>query len=268
LADPFDAIRKLLPPEYVLGAPLAKGGQGAVFRGTYKGEDAAIKLFGPTSLERLKREVAMLQAINCPSLIQLLAAQMLTTPNGTLPILAYKFADGVDLRKKTAQGWSPTEAELIELGCSAGHAIEALWAQRIVHRDIKPENIIACTSGGFVVVDVGLAQHLNLKTITAGGQPGTRGYRSPEQIKGRKKLTVHTDVFALGVTMYELATGKHPWGRDEDEMVKSAAPAISSEKPGLDVRLAGLIDAMLTSKPGMRPAQIGQRFEALRAEGA
>ncbi len=268
MPDPLAQLRAILPPEFTIERPLSKGAQGAVFKGAFNGSTVAIKLFGQTTAERLKREVALLKKIVCPSLIKLVHATILRTVHGPIPLLAYEYVEGLDLRRKCSNGWQATEDELVALGCQVGLAVEALWSNRIVHRDIKPENIMYRDDGCFILVDLGLAQHLDLATITAlGRQPGTPGYRSPEQILGRKKLTVNTDVFALGVTLYELAAGTHPWGGDETRMVSQAAPSLASVRPDLEPSLTQLIDDMLTKKPGLRPRRVGQRFEVLKNGG-
>jgi serine/threonine-protein kinase len=181
-----------------------------------------------------------------------------------IPLLAYELARGPDLRRRLTECWQAGCDEIVRLGVCVGRAIEALWARRIVHRDIKPENVVACDDGRFVLVDVGFAQHLELSTITrAGGQPGTQGYRSPEQLLGRKKLTVHADVFSLGVTLYEVATCVHPWGRDQHAMTTSRPPPILHTRGDLDMRVASLIHRMLSRRAGERPVNPGALFSQL-----
>src|SRR5690606_10231964 len=94
------------------------------------------------------------------------------------------------------------------------HTLETLAAAEtanVVHRDVKPGNIISCTDGSFWLIDFGIARHLNLHSLTDSNQlwgKGTPGYAPPEQMRNAKpSIDGRSDLFALGVTIYEAASG-------------------------------------------------------------
>lgn len=263
-SDPIEVLRKSLPPGYSLGGVIAAGGQGAVFRGTWRAVPVALKLFSTIDVERLRREVDLLSKSGCDYLVRLLDFFTVRLHGAVVPVAVYEFVDGPTVRQLIAQGSGRTGLrDVLRLGAHVGTAIDHLWTHRIVHRDVKPENIISCSDGRFVLVDVGFAQHLNLRTITAGGQPGTNGYRSPEQCGGRRRLTIHSDVFSLGVTMFEYATGRHPWNRNQSIMGRMSAAPLSNLRPDFDSQTITVIHAMLQGVPARRPLDIGRRFSAL-----
>lgn len=264
MADPLDTIRQALPAGYILDAPVGSGGQGTVFSGSRNGSRVALKLFGPAELERLHREIDLLSKNTCKFLVGLLDFFTIKFDTQTVPVVVYEFVEGPNLREMISSATQVHRPEVVELGYHVGTAVEHLWAQRIVHRDIKPENIIACTDGRYVLVDVGLAQHLDLATITnIAGQPGTNGYRSPEQCGGRKRLTVHSDVFSLGVTIFEFTTLQHPWQGNQAAMGRTSPTTMGSHRPDIDHRVCAAVHEMMSGVPAKRPVDPGRRFRAL-----
>ena len=122
-----------------------------------------------------------------------------------------ELVEGTALRSKVGAPVEP--GQLAQIGHQIARALAAAHSAGIIHRDIKPENIILRTDGYVKVLDFGLARRINseAQTSTSGlGGGGTVRYMSPEQIRGAK-LTGSTDVFSLGLVLYELATGSHPF---------------------------------------------------------
>ncbi len=266
--DPLEEVKAALPTDYGVDTYIKKGGQGAVFRGTFRDSPAAIKLFEPDAdEERIRREIDALQALSCEHLVKVLGHDDVELRDQHLKLVAYELVDGSDLTTVLGRKPLPEQTFVIDVGASVGAAIEALWSKRIVHRDVKPANIVAGTDGRIVLVDVGIAQHLDLKTITGlGGQPGTPGYRSPEQCGGRRRLTVHSDVFSLGLTLYELASGVHPWGRRQALIGHTPLPSLLDKRADLDSRLVSAIQRMLRQRPAERPNNPGHLFADLRTQ--
>ncbi|MBW1932800.1 MAG: serine/threonine protein kinase [Deltaproteobacteria bacterium] len=266
LEELLQKLNQALPKDYSIESPLGKGGQGAVFLG-HKDDSqrVALKLFESPDPERLKREILLLQSIRCDWVVKLLDFYTIQLEGRLVPMAVYEYVDGGDLRQAIRDGERFDQGILLQLGEQIGSAIEALWQQRIVHRDIKPENIVRALDGRFVLVDVGFAQHLDLSTITPPhGQPGTFGYRSPEQCGARCRLTVHSDVFSFGVTIFEVATHEHPWGRNQAFIGRKQPVSLRELRPDLDVRFIGLVEQMLRLRPSERPTNPGSRFRQLR----
>jgi eukaryotic-like serine/threonine-protein kinase len=267
---PIDVVRAALPAGYDIVDYVDRGGQASVFDGTYTGQRAAIKVFNPSAeQERVDREIDALRAIDCDYLVEVLANTTITLLGQRVPVIAYEFLEGGDLRAllpPTAPA-RPGQATLRDIGLHVGTAIEALWSgqpgRRIVHRDIKPANIIRSGARN-VLVDIGLARHLDLPTITIpGAAAGTRGYMSPEQAMGRRNLTIHSDVFSFGVTLYHLAAGVHPFNGQQAQIGVVTPVPLSRHRPDLTPDLCRLVDSMLAVVPHRRPTALAATFQQM-----
>ena len=261
------ALRAALPAGYEVDDYLDRGGQGAVFVGAVGGEQAVLKVLHTTdNPARVEREIVLLREVDCPHLVSLLDSTHVEVGGVRYPLIAYRYCPGGDLRQMTGPDTPFANATTIAtIGEHVGRAVEELWTRRIVHRDIKPANILRAGDGVFVLADVGLARHLNRSTLTApGGVAGTDGYKSPEQARGRRNLTIHSDVFSLGITLYEVAAHSHPFSGDQGLIGQQMPTPLPNHRTDLDRRLVDLIHAMMAGKPGRRPTDFRARFGRLR----
>lgn len=265
--DPLAELRAALPARFAIDDYIDKGGQGAVFRGSYEGRPAAIKLFAPGSdPRRLEREVALLAGIRNQNLVQLLGHDVVTVQGVTGRLVAYEYHGGGDLRRLLDGALPPVSREtLYGIARALATAVEVLWSKRIVHRDIKPANIVQAADGRFVVVDVGLARFLDRSDVTRPGMvAGTRGYMSPEQAMGRRALTMHSDVFAIGITLHELGARAHPFARDQDRICAGTAPpSLAATRPDLPQGFRDLVRLCMSMRPADRPRDIIGRLDQL-----
>jgi eukaryotic-like serine/threonine-protein kinase len=259
--DPLGAIRAAMPADYTIDDHINSGGQGSVFRGSVNGTPAAIKVYSPTSdPRRIERELTALRAIDCPHLVKVLRTTPIDIGGTRHDVIAYELLEGHDLNEHLVAGRRLDAAALARLGLEVGTAIEHLWAKRIVHRDVKPANIME-TATRNVLVDVGLARHLDRSALTmVGAVAGTPGYMSPEQAGGRRNLTNRSDVFSLGLTLYELATGVHPFGRDQRVVGHFPFASVGSLRKDLPTGLCALIDSMLHPVAHRRPDDLSLQF--------
>src|SRR5262249_17973033 len=128
--------------------------------------------------------------------------------------------------------------------------------------DIAPKNIMVRPDGHAVLIDLGGARHLDNSTLTATGFFfGTVGYLSPEQLRAEHALTCASDVFALGIVLFECLLGSHPTGRDQHVLVTSP-PSALTQLPTCDRDLCTTIDKMLMARASFRPS-LAQLTEAL-----
>lgn len=268
-AQPIELVRAALPRDFEIVDYLDHGGQAAVFDGRYRGERAALKIFNPTAeQERVVREIAALRAIDCNYLVKVLGDTTIELIGQRVPVIAYEFLEGGDLRALLSPTLPrPTQQTLRDIGLHVSTAIEALWGaqpgRRIVHRDIKPANIVRSGSRN-VLADIGLARHLDLPTITiAGMTAGTPGYMSPEQAMGRRNLTIHSDVFSFGVTLYHLAAGIHPFNGQQTLIGTVVPQPLSRCRPDLALDLCRLVDSMLATVPHRRPTGLSAAFRTM-----
>ncbi len=261
------AIIAALPAHLTVAAALDEGGQGSVFIGTCGGQESAIKLFDPRGDERrVEREIELLREIDLPSVVRILDACKIEVNGQPIHVVAYELHKNGDLRPLVQRaGGAPLGFDLLKRCASdTTQAVESIWQRRVVHRDIKPANILCRHDHGFVVVDFGFARHLDHSDMTQpGASPGTIGYKSPEQAMGRRSLTIKSDVFSLGVTLYELATGVHPFQRNQSIIGRTQAKPLRSHRRDLPQAFCQLIDQMLNTVPSARPGNLTIRLSAL-----
>ncbi|HEY3129894.1 MAG TPA: protein kinase, partial [Acidobacteriota bacterium] len=249
---------------------LGKGGMGAV----YKAQDTQLERFvalkflaerfmqDPAAVERFIREAKTASALNHPNIVTI--HEIGEAPQGRFIVM--ELVTGRSLRALAGQG--PSLEPLISAGRQVSKALAVAHAAGIVHRDIKPENIMLRDDGYAKVVDFGLAcltvnnpQVYSAETVietVPGILSGTAPYMSPEQARGGTLLSSATDIFSLGVVLYELATGRGPFAA---ESVLATLHAIISQAPPTPSRLnceipsslEALILQMLEKEPSRRP---------------
>lgn len=259
--DPLAQLRAALPAAYTLDGHLSSGGQGSVFRGRVSGTLAAVKVYSATSdPRRIERELSALRAIDCPHLVKVLDTVSIDIGGNRHEVVAYEFLDGHDLTALAQPGASrPDLAALRSVGEQVAIAVEQLWLKRIVHRDIKPANIMQTVTRN-VLVDVGFAKHLDRSMLTVAGNPGTPGFMSPEQFGGRRNLTNRSDLYSLGLTLYVLAAGQHPFGFDQARIGRVPFASLATHRTDLPAAFCALVDSMLNPIPHLRPDHLSQRF--------
>src|SRR5205823_12550809 len=118
---------------------------------------------------------------------------------------------------------------------------------------LKPYNIMLRPDGQAVLIDLGVARHIALDSLTTYGKTwGTEGYLSPEQARIVRSLTCKSDVFALGVVVQESLLGRHPTARHQQQLV-AGGPATASLQAGLPTEFIALVDRMVHRDPVRRP---------------
>ncbi|MFG0315672.1 MAG: protein kinase [Planctomycetota bacterium JB042] len=201
--------------------PLGQGGMGAVWIGERKGGGfemtAAIKLIKrgldtDAVLERFRRERRLLAGLEHPNVARLLDGG--ATDDGR-PWLAMEWVDGRPIDAYCAER-SLAIDDRLWLVAAVSDAVAAAHARRIVHRDLKPGNVLVTADGTPKLLDFGIAKLLEgddaaTGLTRTGERPLTPRYASPEQIRG-EPISPATDVYALGVLLYELLTGRSPHG--------------------------------------------------------
>jgi len=219
----------MLTPDQLLGpyrliARVGKGGMGEVWRAedSRLGRTVAIKVLPPSfvadveATARLKREARTAAQLYHPSVATIHSIEQ----DGDHIFIVEEFVEGEPLTKVISRG-GLSEAEICRIGRAVADALAEAHAKGIVHRDIKPDNIIV--NGNRVkVLDFGIAKQVGVEGASAADTPtaafvtqqgmilGTIHYMSPEQALG-KAIDGKTDVFSLGVVLYEMATGRRPF---------------------------------------------------------
>ncbi|HEY0780894.1 MAG TPA: serine/threonine-protein kinase, partial [Thermoanaerobaculia bacterium] len=163
--------------------------------------------------------------------------------------LAFEFVEGSDLGARLGAGDPPTLREVLRVIRQVAEALDYAHRQGIVHRDIKPSNILLDTAGNVKVADFGIAKVTGQATelTVAGSVMGSPQYLSPEQIRG-EELDGRTDIFSLGVVLYELLSGRRPFDGDTITtlvyQILNKEPAIT-ELRAVPLRLDQLLHRMM-----------------------
>ena len=203
-------------PDYEFVKPLTPSAQKAAFHVRKGGRDLCLKLISPDYAgDRLQREIQALRRLSHPNVVKLVEYTFTSRTDDDRHYIVEEFVDGQDLSEKlTGTPWPQAEAAGFFAALASG--LEALRAAGIVHRDLKPHNVRVRPDGSPVIIDFGLARHLAMPDLTAtieGAGLGTPLYFAPEQFEGGKRDIDHrTDLFALGVIMYQALIGGHPFG--------------------------------------------------------
>ena len=219
---------------------LGEGGMGQVYRArdTRLGRDVAIKILpdrfvaDSERLARFEREARTLAALNHPNIAQIYDAATHGTGDAHVAYLAMEFVDGEDLAQLIARGPVPVP-EALTIARQIATGLQTAHEQGIIHRDLKPANIKIRPDGVVKVLDFGLAKALGGGSDEAGSQGdiahsptmtsrgtelgmilGTAAYMSPEQARG-KPVDRRADVWAFGIVLYEMLTGKRAFSGGE-----------------------------------------------------
>lgn len=179
---------------------------------------------------RAERELSIMKRVSSYNLIKIGVIDLTHTEYGGQDLLYYseEWVDGKDLSTILREKVTLPIEDVLKLGVDIATAIGQIWEEtKVVHRDIKPQNIIQRSrDGSYVLLDLGMAFDLEDKSLTKMGYvPGTKLYFSPEQLDWKRKRDIdfRSDLFSLGVVMYQAITGSHPFykaGMDDNELFR------------------------------------------------
>jgi serine/threonine-protein kinase len=259
---------------YRLDTRLGEGGMGEVWRAARADDgpqrDVALKLPHPELLggpfrQRFARERDVLASLSHPHIAQIYDAGMSA---GGHPYLALELVQGEPITDACRAGRAGLHRR-IELVCEVLDALMFAHQRLIVHRDIKPSNVLVTPEDGVKLLDFGIAKLLRpdgsdeFPLTQPAAHLATPGYAAPEQFSGGA-ITVATDIFAVGVVLFELCTGRRPFPRGQVAADASAAPLASSHSDAaasgapegrlLARLLRGDLDAVIAQAIALDPA--------------
>jgi serine/threonine protein kinase/tetratricopeptide (TPR) repeat protein len=208
---------------YDIRALLGAGGMGQVYRAfdPRLGREVALKIIRrrvgeeESALDRLLREATLASALNHPNIVTIYETGLV----GSDRYIAMELVEGSTLRQLAAQGLPLSR--IVGIARQVAEALAVAHASQIIHRDIKPDNVMVRPDGYVKLLDFGLAraqpeQYAGGTTVAGSSLTesglilGTIGYMAPEQARG-EAVAAEADVFSLGVVLYELVTGRHPF---------------------------------------------------------
>jgi eukaryotic-like serine/threonine-protein kinase len=251
---------------YTVVRLLGSGGNGEVWRARDErlGRDVAIKVLLPhmsTDPDQLHRFMDEARAAGALNHANLLTVHDVGEHDG-VPFLVSECLEGQNLRQRLAGG--PVridDAVRIGLGLAAG--LSAAHRRGIVHRDLKPENVFLRTEGAVKILDFGLAKLQTAPGVTGDAAHavnsavvGTAGYMAPEQIRG-EDVDARVDLFALGVILYELLAGEHPFRKSStfetlQAILDADPPSLPERVPAAPATLARIVMRLLEKNPAAR----------------
>ncbi|MCU1297666.1 MAG: serine/threonine protein kinase [Acidobacteriaceae bacterium] len=254
--------------QYEILSPLGAGGMGEVYRArdSRLSREVAIKVLPqlvslePDRLSRFEQEARAAAALNHPNI---LSVYQMGTYLG-VPYLVSELLEGKTLTEWIRLG-PLTPRKAIQYGVQIAQGLAAAHEKSIVHRDLKPDNLFITKDGRVKILDFGLAKMLQPKnpgpdlpaTVTVPGETwGTMGYMSPEQVRGLA-VDYRSDIFAFGVILYEMVTGKRPFQKatsaDTVSAVLNEEPAfISQLLPDQPLALERIVRRCLEKYPEHR----------------
>ena len=266
-----------LAGKYRIVEPIGKGGMGVV----YKAEDIKLKRtvavkFLPPELtedseagERFLREAQAAAALSHPHICTVHEVNEAKNE----PFIVMEYVEGESLKEKIHKG-PLDQAEELDIAIQVAEGLEEAHGRGIIHRDVKPGNIMITSKGQAKVMDFGLAKVLGESLITKEAKTmGTAAYMSPEQVQG-EPCDLRTDIWSLGVVLYEMLTGELPFKGDYEQslmfaIVNREPEPLSKVGPGFSSDLENILGTALAKNPADRYRNMTDLIQDLRsvAEG-
>jgi eukaryotic-like serine/threonine-protein kinase len=259
--------------EYKIVRVLGQGGLGAVYEAVHliSQRAEAMKVMLPEQTgtpdmkERFRREIQLLASLNHPNIASLHNAFYLEDQL----IMVMELVEGEDLRTRSHNARIPLPM-LMDFGMQVLGALEYAHTRGVVHRDIKPANIMVSPANLVKVLDFGIAISQGSVELTkAGSLIGSPLHMSPEQIRG-EKATRQSDIYSLGVTLYEMIAGRPPLnGGTTYELMMAhlnlTPTPLAELRPDVPARLSDIIAKALEKEPAKRFPTAAEFLEALRS---
>ena len=263
---------------YRLVERIGEGGMGEVWKAhdVRLDRDVAIKMLlrgalgDATSRERFRREALVLSRLSHPGVATIFDFDQ----HDGFDFLVMEYVPGGTLESRLAAGRLPL-AETLTLGAAIAEALDSAHQRGFVHRDLKPGNVVLTADGRPKILDFGLALLLSGgqaagKLTQTGAVVGSLPYMAPEQLFGEAD-DARTDVYALGVMLFEMVTGQRPFAKERPEalmfaILNNAAPPLRSFRSDAPPELDQLLAACLSKEAAHRPAAaaVGDTLRGIR----
>jgi serine/threonine-protein kinase len=259
---------------YQIVAELGRGGMSTVHKAVQVSLERAVAIKeihpnfsnSPELIARFEREAHAIAQLSHPCIVQIHDY----IHDGDAHFMVMEFIEGVDLKGILERRDCLNPEETLALAVRVSAALAYAHAVGIIHRDIKPSNILLTREGQVKVVDFGIARMEEGEELTrTGAFVGTPAYMSPEQILG-ERLDGRSDVFSLGVVLYEALAGEKPFSDDSQRSVqarilKSAPPRLRRRAPGVSRQLERLVMRCLEKQRDRRFSSMSELNLAVRA---
>ena len=246
---------RIIHLRYQISSEIGRGGMGVIYRAhdTLLDRDVAIKLLSPSVLgtqgkARLLHEAQAAAKLNHPNIVTVYDAG----EDNQEPFIVMELVEGRSLHDRPPQSLEET----LSIARQVCLALEHAHANGIIHRDMKPENILVTNGGAVKLMDFGLARSIATRLSVEGTVVGTVFYLAPEQALGQE-IDGRTDLYALGVMLYELTSGKLPFTAEDplqviSQHIHAAPPPPSQVNPGISPEVETIILKLLAKNPADR----------------
>jgi eukaryotic-like serine/threonine-protein kinase len=265
-------IGTVLSGRYRLEAKLGSGGMSTVYlaRDTTLDRPVAVKVMHremseqADQLERFRQEARAVAKLSHPNVVSVIDAG----EDGGYPYIVFEYVEGETLKARINRIGPLDVQEALAYAIEVARGLTVAHARRMVHRDIKPQNVLIDAEGRAKLTDFGISRQLEQDGMTATGRVlGTTDYVAPEQAMGRG-ADQRSDIYSLGVVLYEMFTGEVPFAADSQvgvamKHVNEELPDVQALRPELSAASALVVERATSKDPAKRYADIGEMIDDL-----
>ena len=260
-------IGTLIGERFRLEEKVGSGGMSSVYRAfdpTLE-RQVAIKLMhrdissDPDQLERFRRESRAVARMNHPHVVTVIDAG----EDDGAPYIVFEYVEGETLKERIRRQGRLPVAEAVAYAIEIARALECAHSHKLVHRDVKPQNVLIDRDGRAKVTDFGIARSMEAQGLTATGRVlGTTDYVSPEQALGHD-VTEQSDIYSLGIVLYEMLTGEVPFRADTQvavamKHVREPLPDVQRRRPEASAALAAVVERATAKETANRYATVAE----------
>jgi serine/threonine-protein kinase len=267
-------IGTILSGRYRLESKLGSGGMSTVYLATDETleRDVAVKVLHAEisdqadQLERFRREARSVAQLSHPNIVSVIDAG----EDGGHPYIVFEYIEGETLKDRIEHAGRLPLDEAAAYTIEVGRGLAVAHARNLVHRDVKPQNVLIDPEGRAKVTDFGIARSLEKDGLTATGRVlGTTDYVAPEQAMGQR-IDPRSDVYSLGVLLYEMLTGDVPFHAETQvgvamKHVNEPLPDVQRRRPEVSAALAAVVESATAKDPDKRYTGMAEMLRDLEA---
>ncbi len=264
-------IGTVLSGRYRLEAKLGSGGMSTVYlaRDQTLDRQVAVKVMHremseqADQLERFRQEARSVAKFSHPNVVSVIDAG-----EDGHPYIVFEYVEGETLKQRISRNGALDPQEAIAYAIEIARGLSVAHARNMVHRDIKPQNILIDAEGRAKLTDFGISRQLEQDGMTATGRVlGTTDYVAPEQAMGRK-VDPRTDIYSLGVVLYEMLVGQVPFAADSQvgvamKHVNEELPDVQRRRPDVSAAVALVVERSTAKDPAERYQEVGEMIDDL-----